>query len=108
MLMKLGTKKDHIVRCHRHLFDTCILKIIQVTYLEMTRNDISFRMSVITSRWENLGIFSQSQPRIHFVRSQYNTFRGVNWKILRLSKVLLQFTEKGGNDFFDLDLDLDE
>jgi hypothetical protein len=46
---------------------------------------------------KNLGIFSESQPRIHFVKSQYNTFRGVNWKILRLSKVLLQFTEKGGD-----------
>jgi hypothetical protein len=49
-----------------------------------------------------LGNFSQSQPRIHFVKSQYNTFRGVNWKILRLSKVLLQFTEKGGDDCFDV------
>jgi hypothetical protein len=36
------------------------------------------------------------------VKSQYNTFRGVNWKILRLSKVLLQFTEKGGDDCFDV------
>jgi hypothetical protein len=28
--------------------------------------------------------------------------RGVNWKILRLSKVLLQYTEKGGDDCFDV------
>jgi hypothetical protein len=47
--------------------------------------------------WENVGIFSQSQPRIHFVKSQYGTFRGVNWKILRLHKVLLQFMEKEGD-----------
>jgi hypothetical protein len=53
-------------------------------------------------RWENFEIFSQSQLRIYFVKSQYNTFRGVNWKILRLSKVLLQFAEKGGNDCFDV------
>jgi hypothetical protein len=49
--------------------------------------------------WE---FFSQSEPRIHFVKSHYNTFRGVNWKILQLSKVLLQFTEKGGHDCFDV------
>jgi hypothetical protein len=36
------------------------------------------------------------------MKSQYNTFRGVNWKILRLSKVLLQFTEKGADDYFDV------
>jgi hypothetical protein len=29
-------------------------------------------------RWENIGIFSQSQPHIYFVTSQYNTFRGVD------------------------------
>jgi hypothetical protein len=29
-------------------------------------------------------------------------FRGVNWKILRLSKILLQFTEKEGDDYFDV------
>jgi hypothetical protein len=54
--------------------------------------------------WENLGIFSQSQLRIYMylVKSQYNTFRGVNWKTLRLSKVLLQFKEKGGDDCFDV------
>jgi hypothetical protein len=48
--------------------------------------------------WENMGIFNQSKPHIHFVKSQSNTFRGVNRKILRLSKVLLQCTEKGGDD----------
>jgi hypothetical protein len=44
-------------------------------------------------RWENMGIF---------VKSEYNTFRNVNWKILRLSNALLQFTEKGGDDCFDV------
>jgi hypothetical protein len=55
-------------------------------------------------RWENLGIFSQLQLRtyMYLVKSHNNTFRGVNWKILRLSKVLLQFTEKGGDDFFNV------
>jgi hypothetical protein len=53
-------------------------------------------------RWENLGTFSQSQLRTYLVKSNNNTFRGVNWKILRLSKVLVQFTEKGGNDCFDI------
>jgi hypothetical protein len=43
-------------------------------------------------RWENLGIFSQSQLRTYIVKSDKNTFRGVNWKMLRLSKVLLHFT----------------
>jgi hypothetical protein len=52
-------------------------------------------------RWENLGIFSQSQLRTYVVKSHNNTFRGVNWKMLRLSKVLLQFTVKGGDDCFD-------
>jgi hypothetical protein len=51
-------------------------------------------------RWENMGF--QSQPRIYFVKSQYNTSRGVNWKILRLGKVLLQFTEKGDDVCFDV------
>jgi hypothetical protein len=36
----------------------------------------------LTLRWENLGTFSQSQPRIYFVKSQNNAFCGVNWKIL--------------------------
>jgi hypothetical protein len=49
-----------------------------------------------------MGSFSPSQLRIYLVKSQYNTFRGVNWKILRSSKVLLQFTEKGGDDCFDV------
>jgi hypothetical protein len=49
-------------------------------------------------RWENLGSFSQSQLRTYLVKSHNNTFRGVNRKILRLSKVLWQFTEKGGDD----------
>jgi hypothetical protein len=40
-----------------------------------------------------MGIFSQSFSE---------TFRGVNWKTMRLSKVLLQFTEKGGDDCFDV------
>jgi hypothetical protein len=53
-------------------------------------------------RWENLGIFSQSQLHTYLVKSHNNTFRGVNWKILQLSKVLQQFTEKGGNDCFDV------
>jgi hypothetical protein len=54
-------------------------------------------------RWENLGNFGQSQLRTYLVKSQYNTLRGVNWKILRLrSQVLLQFTEKGGDDYFDV------
>jgi hypothetical protein len=53
-------------------------------------------------RWENLGIFSQSQLRIYLMKSHNNTFCGVNWKILRLRKVLLQFTEKGGDDCFDV------
>jgi hypothetical protein len=57
-------------------------------------------------RKENLGIFSQSQPRMYFVKSQYNTFRGVNGKKLRLNKVLLQFAEKGGDDSFDAIHDL--
>jgi hypothetical protein len=52
--------------------------------------------------WENLGIFSQSQLRTYLVKSHNNTFRGVNWKILRLSKVLLQFTEKEGDDCLDV------
>jgi hypothetical protein len=56
----------------------------------------------LISPWENLGIFNQSQLRFHFVKSQYNTLRGVNRKMLRLSKVLLQFTEKGGDDYFDV------
>jgi hypothetical protein len=43
----------------------------------------------LTLRWENLGIFNKSQPRIYFAHSQYNTFRGVIWKKLRLSEVLL-------------------
>jgi hypothetical protein len=51
-------------------------------------------------RWENLGIFSQSQLRIYLVKSQYNTFCGLNWKILRLSKVLSQFTENEGDGCF--------
>jgi hypothetical protein len=46
--------------------------------------------------------FSQSQLRIYLVKYQYNTFRGVNWKILRLSKVLLHFLKKGGDDCFDV------
>jgi hypothetical protein len=29
-------------------------------------------------------------------------FHGVNWKILVLSKVLLHFAEKGGDDCFDV------
>jgi hypothetical protein len=45
-------------------------------------------------------MFSQTQRRTYLVKSHNNTFRGVNWKILRLSKVLLQFTEKGGDDCF--------
>jgi hypothetical protein len=51
-------------------------------------------------RWENLGIFNQSQLHTYLVKSHNNTFRGVNWKLLRLSKVLLQFTEKGGDGCF--------
>jgi hypothetical protein len=47
-------------------------------------------------------IFSQSQLRFYLVKSQYNMFHGVNWKILPLSKVLLQFTEKGDDDSFDV------
>jgi hypothetical protein len=47
--------------------------------------------------WENLGILSRS----FLVKSHNNTFRGVNWEILQLSKVLLLFTEKGGDDCFD-------
>jgi hypothetical protein len=35
-------------------------------------------------------------------KSQYNTFCGVNWKILRSNKVLLQFAMKGGDDCFDV------
>jgi hypothetical protein len=61
-----------------------------------------FQRNRLILRWENLGIFSQSQLRFYFVKSRYNTFRGVNWKILRLSKVLLQFSEKGGDDCFDV------
>jgi hypothetical protein len=53
-------------------------------------------------RWENLGIFNQSQLRTYLVKFQYNKFRGENWKILPLSKVLLQFTEKGGDGCFDV------
>jgi hypothetical protein len=49
-------------------------------------------------RWENLGVSSHSQLRTYLVKSHNNTFRG----ILRLSKVLLQFTEKGGGDCFDV------
>jgi hypothetical protein len=49
-----------------------------------------------------MGIFSQSQLRTYLVKSHKNTFRGVNWKILRLSKVLLQFTEEGDDDWFDV------
>jgi hypothetical protein len=49
-----------------------------------------------------MGIFSQSQLRIYFVKYQNNTFGGVNWKILRLSKVLLHFAEKGDDDCFDV------
>jgi hypothetical protein len=52
-------------------------------------------------RWENLGIFSQSQQRTYLVKSHNNTFRSVNWKILRLSEVLLQFTKKEGDECFD-------
>jgi hypothetical protein len=48
------------------------------------------------------GNFSQSQLHTYLVKSHNNTFRGVNWKILRLSKVLLQFTEKGSDDCFDV------
>jgi hypothetical protein len=51
---------------------------------------------------ENLGIFSQSQLRTCVVKSHNNMYRGVNWKIMRSSKVLLQFTEKGGDDCFDV------
>jgi hypothetical protein len=47
-------------------------------------------------------IFSQSQLRTYLVKSHNNTLRGVNWKVLRLSKVLLQFTEKGDDDCFDV------
>jgi hypothetical protein len=36
------------------------------------------------------------------VKSQNNTFCGVNLKILRLSKALLQFTEKGCDDCVDV------
>jgi hypothetical protein len=49
-----------------------------------------------------MGIFSQSQLHTYLVKSHNNMFRGVNWKILRLSEVLLQFTEKGGDDCFDV------
>jgi hypothetical protein len=49
-----------------------------------------------------MGIFSQLQLRTYLVKFQYNTFRSVSWQILRLSEVLLQFTEKGGNDCFDV------
>jgi hypothetical protein len=61
-----------------------------------------FILHIKRLRLENLGIFSQSQLRTYLVKIHNNTFRGVNWKILRLSKVLLQFTEKGGDDCFDV------
>jgi hypothetical protein len=38
-----------------------------------------------------------NQLRTCSVKSHNSTFLGVNWKILRLNKVLLQFTEKGGD-----------
>jgi hypothetical protein len=63
---------------------------------------ICFDTGILPLRWENLGNFSQSLPRIYFVKSQYSTSRGVNWKMLRLKKVLLQFAEKGGNGCFDV------
>jgi hypothetical protein len=58
-------------------------------------------VNITCIRRENLGIFNQSQLRTYSVKSQYNTFRGVNGKILRLGKILLQFTEKEGDDCFD-------
>jgi hypothetical protein len=36
------------------------------------------------------------------VHSFRDMFRAMNGKILRLSNVLLQFTEKGGDDCFDV------
>jgi hypothetical protein len=71
--------------------------IAGIHYMTMYRSALCLIL-----RWENLGIFNQSQLRIYLVKSQYNTFRGENWKILRLSKVLLQFREKGGDDCFDV------
>jgi hypothetical protein len=60
------------------------------------------KIRVLILRWENLGILSPSQLCTYLVKSHNNTFRGVNWKILRLSNVLLQFTDKGGDDCFDV------
>jgi hypothetical protein len=37
-------------------------------------------------RWENLGIFSQSQLRTYLVKSHNNTFRGVNWKNIAIEQ----------------------
>jgi hypothetical protein len=70
----------------------------------MTQNDASiFERSGNIKDYVGriLGIFSQSQLRIHFVKSQY-MFRGVNCKIPRLSKVLLQLMEKGSDNCFEV------
>jgi hypothetical protein len=53
--------------------------------------------------WEFLA--NRNRAFILIVKSLYNAFRGVYWKILRLSKVLLQFMEKGGDDCFEVILD---
>jgi hypothetical protein len=63
---------------HRHLFlsisfDTCNRLIL---------------------RWENLGILSQSQLRLYLMKSQYNTFHGVNLKILWLSSFVAVYGER--------------
>jgi hypothetical protein len=54
--------------------------------LRLAKNSKISLHNRLALRWENLRIFSQSQPRIYFVKSQYKTFRGVNWKILSCSE----------------------
>jgi uncharacterized protein with WD repeat len=40
-------------------------------------------------RWENLGNFSLLQLRTYLVKSQYNRFRDVNWKIIAIEQSLV-------------------
>jgi hypothetical protein len=84
----------------------CLFRVVQESNLINSNHTVfgsqDFQYNIKRLCWVNLDIFSQSQSHIQFVKSLYNTFRGVNWKILRLKKKMLQFTEKKGDEFFDV------